>query len=130
LRQAVLAVPGIGVALLPKLACPLCWPAYAAVLSSLGLGFLISTAYLLPITIGFLTLTLVALAFRADRRRGYGPVGLGLVGAVSVLIGKFNLESTPVFYGGIGILLNAAVWNAWPRREVKSCPCKSGIESD
>ena len=128
LRQAVLAVPGIGVALLPKLACPLCWPAYAAVLSSLGLGFLISTAYLLPITIGFLTLTLVSLAFRADRRRGYGPVGLGFVGAVSVLIGKFNLESTLVFYGGIGILLSAAVWNAWPRQEAKSCPCKSERE--
>ena len=130
LRQAVLAAPGIGIALLPKLACPLCWPAYAAVLSSLGLGFLISAAYLLPVTIGFLTLTLVALAFRANRRRGYGPVGLGLVGAASVLMGKFDLESTPAFYGGIVILGTSAVWNAWPRREVESCPCKSGREGD
>src|SRR6185436_814844 len=33
-RQALLTIPGIGVALLPKLACPLCWPAYAGILSS------------------------------------------------------------------------------------------------
>lgn len=130
LKQAVLAAPGIGVALLPKLACPLCWPAYTAVLSSLGLGFLISTAYLLPVTIAFLTLMLVVLAFRANRRRGYGPVCLGLIGVASVLIGKFNLESSPVFYAGIGILVTAAVWNAWPWRVAESCPCKFAKEGD
>ncbi len=79
-KQGLLAVPGIGIALLPKLACPLCWPAYAGILSSLGLGFLISTAYLLPFTIAFLILTLAVLAFRAKQRWGYGPLGLGLVG--------------------------------------------------
>src|SRR5260370_27513328 len=49
-KQGLLAFPGIGVSLLPKLMCPACWPAYAAVLSSVGLGFLISTTYLLPLT--------------------------------------------------------------------------------
>lgn len=29
-------IPGVGVALLPKLVCPLCWPAYAAIASTLG----------------------------------------------------------------------------------------------
>jgi mercuric ion transport protein len=124
-RQVVVAAPGIGVAMLPKLACPLCWPAYAAVLTSLGLGFLISTAYLLPTTIAFLVLTLTALAVRANRRRGYGPLGLGLVGSMAVVIGKFSLESTPMFYTGIGILMTAAVWNAWPRQAVESCSCES-----
>src|SRR5258707_11680023 len=94
-KQGLLTAPGIGIALLPKLACPLCWPAYAAVLSSVGLGFLISTAYLLPFTIAFFILTLIALAFRAKQRRGYGPLGLGLVGSAAVLIGKFYLDSNP-----------------------------------
>jgi hypothetical protein len=40
-KQGLLATPGIGVPLLPKLMCPLCWPAYAGLLSTLGLGFLI-----------------------------------------------------------------------------------------
>jgi hypothetical protein len=29
LKQGLLALPGIGASLLPKVACPLCWPAYA-----------------------------------------------------------------------------------------------------
>src|SRR5437016_11219090 len=93
LREGVLAFPGIGVALLPKLACPLCWPAYAGVLSSLGLGFLISATYLLPITIAFLILTLTAFVFRAKQRRGYFPFGLGLIGSAATVIGKFSLGS-------------------------------------
>ena len=65
-KQVWFTIPGIGVALLPKLLCPLCWPLYAAVVSSIGLGFLIGTAYLLPITSAFLVLTLAILAFRAN----------------------------------------------------------------
>ena len=35
--QAIVAsFPAIGTALLPKLTCPLCWPAYAALLSALA----------------------------------------------------------------------------------------------
>lgn len=62
-KQAWVALPGIGVSLLPKLVCPLCWPAYAGLLSSIGLGFLISAAYLLPFTAAFLALALAAMAF-------------------------------------------------------------------
>lgn len=110
-------MPGVGVAMLPKLACPLCWPAYAGLLSSLGLGFLISTAYLLPLTIGFLILALAALAFRATKRRGYGPFLLGLIAGVCVLVGKFLWESNPMTYGAVGVLVGASLWNAWPRRQ-------------
>ena len=28
-KQNLLAAPGIGLSLLPKIACPVCWPAYA-----------------------------------------------------------------------------------------------------
>jgi len=73
-KQGLLALPGIGVSILPKLACQACWPAYAGLLSSVGLGFLISTAYLLPLTIAFLALALTALAFKARDRRGYAVV--------------------------------------------------------
>jgi hypothetical protein len=69
-KQTLVALPGIGVALLPKLACPLCWPAYAGLLTSMGLGFLISSKYLLPFTAAFLVLALGALAFRAQWRHG------------------------------------------------------------
>lgn len=35
-REGWLTVPGISVALLPKLACPLCWPFYSGVVSQLA----------------------------------------------------------------------------------------------
>jgi hypothetical protein len=115
-KQGILTVPGIGVALMPKLMCPLCWPLYAGILSSIGLGFLISAKYLLPFTIAFLFLTITVLAFRAKQRRGYGPFVLGVVASAAVLMGKFELDSNAVVYSGIGVLVTAAVWNAWPPR--------------
>jgi mercuric ion transport protein len=129
-RQGLLAAPGIGVALLPKLACPLCWPLYAGIVSSLGLGFLISTMYLLPLTIGFLVLTLFVLAFRANQRRGHRPFLLGTAASATVLIGKFYLESNAVTYSGIGLLVAASVWNAVPRRVAESCPCKTASQGE
>ncbi|HXM95217.1 MAG TPA: MerC family mercury resistance protein [Candidatus Dormibacteraeota bacterium] len=118
-KQGLVALPGIGVSILPKLACPACWPAYAAVLSSVGLGFLISTAYLLPLTALFLALALGALAFRASSRRGYVPFFLGSVAAVGVLLGKFVWQSNPIMYGAVGLLVVASLWNAWPRHGTK-----------
>src|SRR5712691_5094225 len=114
-KQGLLALPGVGVSLLPTLACPLCWPAYAGLLSSVGLGFLISAAYLLPLTAALLVLALAAMALRANNRRGYGPFLLGLVAAAGVLFGKFVWESKPTMYGAVGLLIIASMWNAWPR---------------
>ena len=122
-KHSALTVPGIGVALLPKLICPFCWPLYAGIVSSVGLGFLIGTAYLLPITGAFLILTLVVLGFRATQRRGYGPLVAGVVASAAILIGKFLLESNPIMYIGVGLLVVASVWNAWPRGANKvACP--------
>ena len=122
-KHNALTIPGIGVALLPKLICPLCWPLYAGIVSSIGLGFLVGTAYLLPITGSFLILTLAVLGFRAKGRQGYGPLVAGVVASAAVLIGKFFLESSPIMYIGVGFLVVASVWNAWPRGANKAvCP--------
>ena len=115
-RQNLLTIPSIGVSLLPKLACPLCWPTYAGVLSSLGPGFLISTKYLLFLTVAFLALAVAALAFRAKHRHSYGPLLLGILSAVGALIGKFAWESSPMMYATVGLLVIASGWNAWPHR--------------
>jgi mercuric ion transport protein len=122
-KQSALTIPGIGVALLPKLICPLCWPLYAGIVSSVGLGFLIGTAYLLPITSAFLILTLAVLAFSAKQRQGYGPFVAGVVASAAILGGKFLLESNPIMYTGVGVLVVASAWNAWPRRLTRAvCP--------
>ncbi len=116
-RQGILALPSIGVSMLPKLACPACWPAYAGLLTSIGLGFLISAVYLVPLTAAFLFLVLGAMLFRARERRGYGPFLLGVLAGIGVLVGKFVWESSPAMYGAVALLVIASLWNTWPRRD-------------
>lgn len=119
----VATLPGIGMALLPKLTCPACWPAYAGVLSSLGLGFVNYSPYLLPLTALFLILAVASLGFRANSRRGYGPFIMGTVAALILLIGKFIFASEAALYGGIALLTAASLWNSWPLRKEGSGSC-------
>jgi hypothetical protein len=111
----VAALPSVGVALLPKLTCPVCWPAYTALLSSAGISFVDYTPYLLPTIAVFLAITLSALAYHARARRGYGPFWLGVLGSIGILVGKFIIESHLGMYLGIGLLVGASLWNIWPR---------------
>jgi mercuric ion transport protein len=121
-KQGFFAVPGIVVSFLPFGSCPLCWPVYAGVLSSLGLGFLLASAYLLPLTVLFLFITVFTLAFRARARRGYGPFAVGVVAATLTLWFKFSLESNVLAYVGVGLLIASSLWNSWPRRAASQCP--------
>ncbi len=73
------------------------------------------TSYLLPLTLTSAALALVALGYRANRRRGYGPFALGLMAAVGLVVAKFALDSNVAVYGAIAALVGASLWNAWPR---------------
>ncbi len=126
-RNTLTVIPGIGVALLPKLTCPVCWPAYVGLLSSLGLGFVNYTAYLLPLTILFLILAVASLGYRAKNRRGYKPFILGVLAAIIVIIGKFVFISDLAMYGGIALLMGASLWNSWPKRAVNSGSCPACV---
>jgi hypothetical protein len=97
-------------------------PAYAGLISSMGLGFLMQTDYLLPLTVFSLALALAALGYQANRRRGFGPFALGLLAAVGLVAGKFVLDSNVEVYGGIAALVGASLWNAWPRKVTTSVP--------
>jgi glutaredoxin len=92
-----------------------------------GLGFLVpNTKYLLPLTAVFLLLAVGMLAFRARRRRGYGPFILGVAASSLILFGKFSLTSNPVFYAGLGLLILASVWNTWPAASYCACAPAEG----
>ncbi|HHH31519.1 MAG TPA: MerC domain-containing protein, partial [Polyangiaceae bacterium] len=125
-RAAALA-PSVGVALLPKIACPACWPAYAGVLSTFGVTFLIDSRYLFALTAVFLTVALFFLGFRASRRRGYGPLAIGALASAFLLVGKFYFESDTAMFTGVGMLMGASFWNSWPRKLAASPSC-SGCE--
>jgi len=117
--QLASLLPAVGAALLPKLTCPACWPAYAALLSALGVSFIDYTPYLLPTTLAFLAVTLAILAWRP--RRGYAPLALGLFAAAIMLIGKFFFDSDVATYLGVAVLVGASTWNAWPTQARTVC---------
>lgn len=121
-RSSLATAPGIAFAFLPKVTCPACWPAYASVFTSLGLGFLLDVRWLFPATAVFLIVAVAALGFRARRRRGYGPFLVGLAASAIVLGGKFGFGIDSAMYAGIPLLVGASIWNTWPRRAAQTCP--------
>ncbi len=115
-RSVTAMLPGIGAWFVPAGVCPACWPAYAGAASSLGLGFTFSSNFLIPLAVVLLLLSLLALAYRAQNRRGYGPFVLGVVGALGVLGGKLLLSAEALSYVGLAAIVAAGVWNSWPAR--------------
>lgn len=127
-----ISLPAVGVALLPKLTCPACWPAYAGLLSAMGIGFFDYTPYLLPLTVFFLIIVVASLLYRARQRRGYKPLLLGLLAAAILLIGKFGYASDAVMYVGLGLLVVASLWNSWPKSQTAggACPACAAVSPD
>jgi mercuric ion transport protein len=124
-RISAVGIPALAVALLPKLVCPACWPAYAAAASALGLTFLLDAAYLLPIAAAALLAAVAGLAFGARQRRGYAPAALALASAGLLLLAKFSLDSAVLLWTGAAAFTAAFIWNAWPRRNSQGqayCP--------
>ncbi len=118
-KLGLLAIPGVAVSMLPILPCSLCWPAYAALASSLGLGFLGSSNYLLPLTGALLAVAVVGLGLQI-RSKGYAPFVLSLVSVAAILPAKFLMESNLMTYGGVALLVAASVWSLAPRRSADS----------
>ena len=112
--------PGVGAATLAKASCPLCYPAIAALLSSMGVGFLFEGIYFFALMALFFSIALFGLFFKAASRRGYPPFYLGTAGVTLALIGNWN-QILWVFYIGVGALLFASFWNLWPKK-TKNCP--------
>jgi lipopolysaccharide export LptBFGC system permease protein LptF len=67
--------------------------------------------YLLPLTVLFFGLALLALGYQAKQRHGYGPLGLGIIAALTVMISKFVLNVPVLTYVGLGLLILASLWN-------------------
>lgn len=114
-KSMLLSIPAILASVIPSMTCPLCVTAYTALLSTLGLGFLMSSTYLLPLTVVLLAVAVAALGFEAMKRGTWGPFVLCLCGSAVILVGKFLFASEPATYTGVALLLAASVWNLGPR---------------
>ncbi len=135
IKRIFAALPGIGAALLPKATCPACWPVYAGLLSSVGLGFLMTGPYFYLFIGTLLSISLFTLAYNAKSRRGYLPFGIGLFSALVILAGKYYALSEYVFYTGAFLMIVASIWNNIPTKKnsavdgnelIAECPnCKT-----
>ena len=122
-QTLVAAFPALGVVLLPKLVCPLCFPAYAAILSALGLEFIDYTPYLMPLTAIFLFIALGVLALQTRRSGNITALLTGIAAAIIVLSGKFYFESTIMATAGVALLIAAIVFgNRVQSGTTAACP--------
>jgi len=119
-KRILTALPGIGAALLPNATCPACWPIYAGILSSLGLGFLMTGSYFYLFIGILLNISLFSLAYKAKTRRGYFPFWIGLLSATIIVAGKYYVLSDYVFYSGAFLLIVASIWNNIPIKKNSS----------
>jgi hypothetical protein len=122
-KSSLVTLPAIGATLLPVGLCPACWPAYAGLLSAVGLGFLLDATYLFPLTAALLAMAVGSLAIGAKSRRGYGPFVSGVAASALVLVGKFVYQSNAAMYLGLAVVITNSVRNAWPvRHKDTTCP--------
>ena len=133
LKKTLTSIPGVAAALLPNVTCPACWPAYAGLLSAVGLGFLMTGPYFFVVISVLLAISLFSLYHQAGNRSGYGPLLLGLLAAGIILAGKVSgFANFIVSTGALG-LIAASIWNRWPRKKsasttqsiLSTCACGS-----
>ncbi len=110
------AVPGVVAAFLLGAACPACWLAYVGLLTMPGLAWLLGETSFMLITLAVLGIALGSLAYRAPARRGYRPLGLGMIAASLILCEELGLSSPVLLTLGLALLVSASLWHAWPRQ--------------
>lgn len=109
-RRFLAVLPLVGIALLPKLVCPACWPVYAAVLGSLGIGFVNYTPWLFPATLVFAAVVLGLLFWKGKKCGDFRPLIGGTAAIGLILAGKFWVENPLLLYGGTALLICALIW--------------------
>lgn len=121
-REVLPALTGVGAWLLPAWGCPVCLSAFAATMSTLGLGFMATRAVLTPLTVLLLGVALVAIGFGARRRRVFGPLALAVCAAGLLVAAKFLPDAPWIGYVGLTALLTASVWNSRTAAKRMSAP--------
>lgn len=98
-------------------ACCLGVTAALSALTAIGAGFLINDAFLIPLYLGLLGLS-VWLLYSSAQSHGYLiPFWLGLGGAIVAFAGLWILPA--LVYAGLGVLIAGNVWDFWNRHRAR-----------
>lgn len=110
---------GVGGSIFAALCC-LGFPALLAIVSSIGLGFLINDAILIPLLIAFLAVTLWGLYLGTRRHKQWVALAIGAAGSL-LLLASVWLSSGIAAGLGIAGLVIASILNVWLRvRQLKA----------
>jgi len=121
-RGWITSLPTVGAVLVPKLVCPSCIPALAALASSAGISVMEFKPFLTLFTLILLGVAVLSLSYKGEQRRGRAPFYLGLLSGAVMLLGQYSWQSLEMIYLGIAMLIAASIWNAWPKRgECSAC---------
>lgn len=125
-RTTLLTFTSVLVALAPK--CPVCFLAYFGIFGVSAATASTYRAWLPPITVIWLALTVSLLWVRTTGWRRYAPVAIGLVAAVGIFAARFVAASPRLIYLGIAMLVAAALWSSWLRTSVAAKECSDCSE--
>lgn len=110
------AAPGAALALLPSAHCPFCLGAYGALVSSLGVGFLLKERVLAPLIALSLVAGVAAVGWSMRSHHRPGPLVLTIAGSAAIACGRLIWTVPPLVYIGGAVLVGASVWNLWLKR--------------
>jgi hypothetical protein len=102
-------LPALALVFLPK--CPLCFAATFGIMGSLGVSSWLASVWGMPLAVGLLGLTMIALTWRAWRIRDPRPCFVGLLGSGLLLVGKQSLDALPLVFVGLALLVAASIWS-------------------
>lgn len=95
-------------------ACCLGVSSALSLLAAIGAGFLINDAFLIPLYLGLLALSVWLLFGTARSHGNLTPFWAGLAGAIVAFAGLWILPA--LVYAGLAVLISGSVWDFWNAR--------------
>ena len=107
-------------------ACCLGVPLVLSTLGAVGLGFIVHDAYLLPLFVSFVGLSLWTLYRSTSKRAQLGPFWLALAGGVVSSVGLWLLVTGKYphiwsLYAGLALLVSGSVWDVINSQRKAAC---------
>ncbi len=121
--------------ILTVILCPVCKPALAVFLSSIGLGFFVHESVLKSILVGFLVVMMAGLAWSYFKiHNNPWPLFVGIALGLGLYLGRYVYfgyrENQALTYGSIIGLVIVSIWNLILKRSpsCSSCAGKRALE--
>lgn len=108
--------------------CPACIPAVGALLSSLGVGFLVQDSFLRPLLFIFLILAMAGLLYSyLKEHHNIWPLVFGATSGVALYLGRYvyfgGFINPALMYGGVVAIISVGFWNLYLRRKTACASC-------